>query len=41
MKKIAIITSGGDSRRNNTAIRVVAKTAMLSGMEVYGIRRGV
>ncbi|WP_156299632.1 6-phosphofructokinase [Streptobacillus canis] len=40
MKKIAILTSGGDSQGMNTAIRVVAKTAMHKGMEVYGIRRG-
>lgn len=40
MKKIAILTSGGDSQGMNTAVRVVAKTAMYKGMEVYGIRRG-
>ncbi|WP_067322286.1 6-phosphofructokinase [Streptobacillus felis] len=40
MKKIAILTSGGDSQGMNTAIRVVAKTAMHKGMEVYGIKRG-
>lgn len=40
MKKIAILTSGGDSQGMNTAIRVVAKTAIHKGMEVYGIRRG-
>ncbi|ACZ00894.1 MULTISPECIES: 6-phosphofructokinase [Streptobacillus] len=40
MKKIAILTSGGDSQGMNTAIRVVAKTAMHKGIEVYGIRRG-
>lgn len=33
MKKIAIITSGGDSQGMNTAIRVVAKTAMSKGMK--------
>lgn len=40
MKKIAILTSGGDSQGMNTAIRAVAKTAMNKGWEVYGIRRG-
>lgn len=40
MKKIAILTSGGDSQGMNTAVRVVAKTAIHKGMEVYGIRRG-
>lgn len=40
MKKIAILTSGGDSQGMNAAVRVVAKTAMSKGMDVYGIRRG-
>ena len=40
MKKIAILTSGGDSQGMNTAVRAVAKTAMTKGIEVYGIRRG-
>ena len=40
MKKIAILTSGGDSQGKNTAVRAVAKTAMSKGMEVFGIKRG-
>jgi 6-phosphofructokinase len=40
MKKIAILTSGGDSQGMNTAVRAVAKTAMTKGIEVYGIKRG-
>lgn len=40
MKKIAILTSGGDSQGMNAAIRAVAKAAMNKGWEVYGIRRG-
>lgn len=40
MKKLAILTSGGDSQGMNTAIRTVAKAAMNKGWEVYGIRRG-
>ena len=40
MKKIAILTSGGDSQGMNTAVRAVAKTAMSTGMEVFGIKRG-
>lgn len=40
MKKIAILTSGGDAQGMNTAIRAVAKTAMYKGWEVYGIKRG-
>ncbi|WP_067143199.1 6-phosphofructokinase [Oceanivirga salmonicida] len=40
MKKIAILTSGGDSQGMNTAIRTVAKAAMSKGWEVYGVKRG-
>ncbi len=40
MKRIAVLTSGGDSQGMNTAVRAVAKTAMKKGMEVYGIKRG-
>ncbi len=40
MKKIAILTSGGDSQGMNTAIRTVAKAAMDKGWEVYGVVRG-
>lgn len=40
MKKIAILTSGGDAQGMNTAIRAVAKAAMYKGWEVYGIKRG-
>ncbi len=40
MKKIAILTSGGDSQGMNTAIRTVTKAAMNKGWEVYGVVRG-
>ena len=40
MKKIAILTSGGDSPGMNAAIRAAAKVAMYKGMKVYGIQRG-
>lgn len=40
MKKIAILTSGGDSQGMNAAIRAVTKTAQRKGMEVFGIKRG-
>ena len=40
MKKIAILTSGGDSQGMNTAVRAVAKTAITKGIDVYGIKRG-
>ena len=40
MKRIAILTSGGDAPGMNAAIRAAAKMAQYKGMEVYGIRRG-
>lgn len=40
MKRIAVLTSGGDSQGMNTAVRAVAKTAMKKGIEVYGVKRG-
>ena len=40
MKKIAILTSGGDSQGMNTAVRAVAKSAMTKGIDVYGVKRG-
>jgi 6-phosphofructokinase 1 len=40
MKRIAIMTSGGDAPGMNPAIRAVARTAIGSGIEVYGIMRG-
>ncbi|MCL6446406.1 MAG: 6-phosphofructokinase [Alicyclobacillus sp.] len=40
MKKIAVLTSGGDAPGMNAAIRAVVRTAIYYGMEVIGIRRG-
>src|ERR1044072_7747941 len=40
IKKIGIMTSGGDSPGMNAAIRAVVRTAIYYNMEVYGIRRG-
>lgn len=40
MKKIAILTSGGDAPGMNAAIRAVTRTALNSGLEVMGIKRG-
>lgn len=40
MKKIAILTSGGDAPGMNAAIRAVVRTAIYYGMEVCGIERG-
>lgn len=40
MKRIAVLTSGGDAQGMNTAVRAVAKAAISKGIEVYGIKRG-
>ena len=40
IKKIGVLTSGGDAPGMNAAIRAVVRTALSKGMEVYGIRRG-
>ncbi len=39
MKRIAVMTSGGDSPGMNAAIRAVVRTSMEHGIEVYGIRQ--
>jgi len=40
MKRIAVLTSGGDAPGMNSAVRAVARTGMFYNMEVYGIRSG-
>ena len=40
IKKIGVLTSGGDSPGMNAAIRAVVRTGIYSGLEVYGIMRG-
>lgn len=40
MKKIAILTSGGDAPGMNAAIRAVTRAALDKGLEVVGIERG-
>lgn len=40
MKRIALLTSGGDSPGMNAAIRAVVRTAIYNKLEVYGIKRG-
>lgn len=40
MKRIGVLTSGGDSPGMNAAIRAVVRYAINQGMEVYGIERG-
>ena len=40
MKKIGVLTSGGDAPGMNAAIRAVVRTAISKGMQVFGINRG-
>lgn len=40
MKRIGILTSGGDSQGMNAAIRAVARSANSAGLEAYGINYG-
>jgi 6-phosphofructokinase 1 len=40
MKRIGLLTSGGDCPGMNTCIRSVVRTAVFNGLEVYGIFKG-
>ncbi len=40
MKRIGVLTSGGDSPGMNAAIRAVVRKAIFHGLEVYGIDQG-
>ena len=40
MKRIGVLTSGGDSPGMNAAIRAVVRCGIDCGLEVYGIQRG-
>lgn len=40
IKNIAILTSGGDAPGMNAAIRSITRTAIYSGIKVWGINRG-
>ena len=40
MKRIGVLTSGGDSPGMNAAVRAVVRKALYEGMEVYGINYG-
>lgn len=40
MKRIGILTSGGDSSGMNAAVRAIARSAMNAGLEAYGINYG-
>jgi len=40
MKRIGVLTSGGDSPGMNPCIRAVVRAAIYKGLEVIGIKRG-
>ena len=40
VKRLAVLTSGGDAPGMNAAIRAVVRTATQQGIEVVGVRRG-
>ena len=40
MKKIAILTSGGDAPGMNAAVRAVVRMGLYHGLEMYGIEQG-
>ncbi|KXT78616.1 6-phosphofructokinase [Streptococcus sp. DD13] len=40
MKRIGVLTSGGDAPGMNAAVRAVVRRALYEGIEVYGINRG-
>jgi 6-phosphofructokinase 1 len=40
MKRLAVLTSGGDAPGMNAAIRAVARMGAARGFEVFGVRRG-
>ena len=40
VKRIGVLTSGGDAPGMNPCVRSVVRTALYHGLEVYGIRRG-
>jgi 6-phosphofructokinase 1 len=40
MKRIAVLTSGGDCSGMNATLRAVVRAGLASGLEVLGIRKG-
>ena len=40
MKRIAVLTSGGDAPGMNAAVRAVTRAALARGAEVFGVRNG-
>ena len=40
IRRIGVLTSGGDAPGMNACVRSVVRTALYHGVEIYGIRRG-
>lgn len=40
IKRLAVLTSGGDAPGMNAAVRAVVRTALSKGVQVYGVYRG-
>ena len=40
MRRLAVLTSGGDASGMNAAIRAVVRSALYRGVEVYGVQQG-
>ena len=40
MKRIAVLTSGGDAPGMNAAVRAVVRTGIDKGWETFGVRQG-
>src|SRR5690606_36498611 len=40
LKRIAVLTSGGDAPGMNAAVRAVVRTALERGIEVFGVQKG-
>jgi 6-phosphofructokinase 1 len=40
MKRIAVLTSGGDAQGMNAAVRAVVRTALDKGISVYAVYEG-
>ena len=40
IKRMAVLTSGGDAPGMNAAVRAVVRTALSKGVEVFGVYRG-
>ena len=41
LKRVGVLTSGGDAPGMNAAIRSVVRTGINSGLEILGVTRGI